>query len=211
MSKENKKGSILKDTLVLVVITVVAGFLLGLVYEVTAPIIAQSRLEKKLAAYKSVFSEANEFIEDESLNTEVSTATDNILIPNGYKNITIDEARVAVDAAGNKLGYIVTVSTKNGYKDVITLSVGLGLEGDIKGMEIISINETAGLGQKAAEKAFKEQFVNKTVDQFEVTKSGATADNQIDAISGATITSSAVAGAVNAGICFAANLAEAGN
>ncbi|MDF2587763.1 MAG: FMN-binding protein [Anaerocolumna sp.] len=211
MSNENKKNTILKDTLVLVVITVIAGFLLGLVYEVTAPIIAQARLEEKLAAYKSVFSEAAEFVEDEDLNAQVATATDNILIPNGYKNITIDEARIAVDASGNKLGYIVTVSTKNGYKDVITLSIGLGLEGDLKGLEIIYLNETAGLGQKASEKAFKEQFVNKTVDKFEVTKSGATADNQIDAISGATITSSAVAGAVNSGICFVANLAQAGN
>lgn len=53
---------------------------------------------------------------------------------------------------------------------------------------------------KAAEDKFKSQFEGKQVDSFEATKNGATAENQIDAISGATITTNAVTGGVNAGI-----------
>lgn len=49
------------------------------------------------------------------------------------------------------------------------------------------------------------QFADKTVESFSVTKSGASADNEIDALSGATITSNAVAGAVNVALYFVNN------
>ena len=51
-----------------------------------------------------------------------------------------------------------------------------------------------------AEEVLKPQFANKQITTFEYTKTGAAADNQIDAISGATITTNAVVGGVNAGI-----------
>lgn len=53
---------------------------------------------------------------------------------------------------------------------------------------------------KAKENKFKSQFEGRKVDSFEYTKNGATADNQIDAISGATITTNAVTNGVNTGI-----------
>ena len=84
------------------------------------------------------------------------------------------------------------------------------MEGTVTGVEILSISETAGLGMRAAEEEFKGQFRNKAVDQFAVTKAGASAENEIDAISGATFTSSAVTNGVNAGICFYQSLAEGG-
>jgi electron transport complex protein RnfG len=80
--------------------------------------------------------------------------------------------------------------------------MGYSLEGMVQGVEFLSISETAGLGMNATKTEFKDQFTNKSVDQFEVTKLGATADNQIDALSSATITSKAVTNAVNAGIGF---------
>ena len=52
---------------------------------------------------------------------------------------------------------------------------------------------------------FKDQYAGKTAQVFEVTKTGATADNQINAISGATVTSRAVTGAVNAAVYFFQN------
>ena len=59
---------------------------------------------------------------------------------------------------------------------------------------------------EAKQPAFYEQFSGKKVDAFAYTKSGATAENEIDALSGATITSNAVTNAVNAGLCYARDL-----
>ena len=109
------------------------------------------------------------------------------------------------------IGYILKITTKECYKDYISLAMGYSLDGTVQGIAFLSINETAGLGMNATKPGFKDQFTNKKVDQFEVTKTGATADNQIDAISSATITSRAVTNAVNTGIGFLkANSTELG-
>ena len=68
-------------------------------------------------------------------------------------------------------------------------------------MSILSISETAGLGMRA-EEVLVPQFAGKKADGFVYTKSGASADNEIDAISSATITTSAVVDGVNAGLYY---------
>ena len=108
----------------------------------------------------------------------------------------------ALDASGNQLGYVLTVTTHEGYGGDITFSMGMKDDGTLNGISILSISETAGLGMKANTDDFKNQWKDKKVDQFEYTKSGATADNQIDAISGATITTNAVTNGVNAGLAY---------
>ena len=87
----------------------------------------------------------------------------------------------------------------------------VGTNGTVKGISILSISETAGLGMRAKEEDFQKQFREKTVDQFEYTKSGASADNQIDALSGATITTSAVTSNVNAALTYYQNVLGGGN
>ena len=82
----------------------------------------------------------------------------------------------------------MTVTSTEGYGGDIKISVGVYTDGKVSGIAIISISETAGLGMKAMESAFMDQYKDKTVDAFEVTKTGASADNEIDAISGATLT-----------------------
>ena len=69
----------------------------------------------------------------------------------------------------------------------------------------VPLAETAGLGMNAQKPEWKAQYGGKNVDAFAVTKNGASADNEINAISGATITSNAVTGAVNAAVYFAKN------
>lgn len=54
---------------------------------------------------------------------------------------------------------------------------------------------------KADTDAFKDQFKNKNVEKFKYTKSGASAEDEIDALSGATITTNAMTNGVNAGLC----------
>ena len=119
-----------------------------------------------------------------------------------YEGITIDEVSKALDSSGELLGYNISVTTKQSYDDSLSLVFGYSTDGVIQGIEYTSLTETAGLGMKAANPEFKAQFVNKNVAKFSVTKTGATSEDQIDAISGATITTRAVTNAVNAGISF---------
>ncbi len=213
MSKEKnsgKKGTIFKDALILFAITLIAGFALGFVHEITLPAIEAQNLQAKMEAYRTVFPGASEFKEEEALTLKIGEAA-KVLEPKGYTNITIDEALIAADEAGNKLGYVIVVTTQEGYGGAISLSLGYAMDGTVKGMEILSMNETAGLGAKAAAKEFKSQFADKKVTEFAYTKTGAKNENEIDALSGATITTRAVTNAVNSGLCFITDLVEAGN
>ena len=107
----------------------------------------------------------------------------------------------AMDASGSLLGYVITVTTKEGYGGDIQFSIGIRTDGTVNGMSILSISETAGLGMRADE-VLKPQFADKQVEKFEYTKSGAASESQIDAISGATITTNAVTNGVNAGLYY---------
>ena len=99
----------------------------------------------------------------------------------------------------NVLGYVITVTNHEGYGGDIQFSVGIRNDGTVNGVSILDIAETAGLGMKA-DPVLKDQFVNKNVAQFVTTKTGATGDDQIDAISGATITSDAFVRGANAAL-----------
>ena len=85
----------------------------------------------------------------------------------------------------------------------ITLIAGLllGAAHQVTLEPIQKLSETAGLGMRADTDAFKNQFKDKNVEAFSYTKSGASADDEIDALSGATLTTNAVTNGVNAGIC----------
>ena len=184
--------SIISDCIKLCVITVIAGFLLGLVYNVTkAPIAAQEEKTKQ-DAYKAVFTDASEFKETDFDQDAVQKVLD----------------AKAVDKNGETLGYVFSVTNPEGYGGDISLSVGVRNDGTVNGYETLTINETAGLGMKATEDEFKSQFNNKKAEQFEVVKDGSGADDdaKIDAISGATITSRAVTSAVNSCVAYVNSL-----
>jgi electron transport complex protein RnfG len=212
MSKEagvKKSGTIFKDAAILFIITLIAGFALGFVHEITLPAIEAQQLQAKMDAYRTVFPGAAGFTEEDTLKEKLSAAPE-LLTAKGYTNITIDEALAATDGNNNLLGYVVVVTTQEGYGGAITLSLGYRLDGTINGIELLSLNETAGLGAKAGGKEFKSQFAEKKVTEFAYTKTGAKSDNEIDALSGATITTRAVVSAVNSGLCFITDLG-AGN
>lgn len=189
---------IMMDTFKFFLITAIAGLLLGGVYVITKEPIAQAKAAAQQAAYRTVFAEGAEFAELEFDNENAQK----ILADNGYTDETIDGIVEAKDASGNTVGYVLTVTTSAGFGGNITISVGIKNDGTVNGYAVLSMSETAGLGAKAKEEKFSSQFVNKLVEKFTVTKTGATADNEIDAITSATITSKAVTGAVNAGLCY---------
>ena len=64
------------------------------------------------------------------------------------------------------MGYVITVTSHEGYGGDIKLSVGILSDGTVKGIETLTITETAGLGMKAAEPEFKDQFKDKQVEKI---------------------------------------------
>ena len=196
--------SIISDCIKLCVITVIAGFLLGLVYNVTKAPIAVQEEKTKQVAYKAVVTDASE-LKETDLDQD---AVQKVLDEKGLGQNTITEIAKAVDKNGETLGYVFSVTNPEGYGGDISLSVGVRNDGTVNGYETLTINETAGLGMKATEDEFKSQFNNKKAEQFEVVKDGSGADDdaKIDAISGATITSRAVTSAVNSCVAYVNSL-----
>jgi electron transport complex protein RnfG len=194
MNSETK--SMLKDALILFIITVVAGLLLGIVYNVTKEPIANQQAKAKIEASKNVFATADTFTEYAGFNADEAAQA---LTEAGLSGMDIDEVSSALASDGSLLGYVITVTDHNGYGGDIQFSMGVTLEGTLNGISLLSISETAGLGMKAGD-VLVPQFTNKNVEVFTYTKSGSTSDSEIDAISGATITTKAVVNGVNAGL-----------
>ena len=183
--------SMIKDTAILFVITLISGLLLGVVYEVTKEPIALQEIKRKNEACKEVFQDAVNF---EALElSEVETEE--------KKTATINSVSAALSEEGNVLGYVLDITTHEGYNGDIQFTMGIRKDGTVNGVSILSIAETPGLGMKA-EEVLQPQFSNKNVSQFTYTKSGATIAEEIDAISGATITTNAFVNGVNKGLEF---------
>ncbi len=192
--------NMMKDAAILFIITLFAGLVLGVVYQITKEPIARAQEKAAKEAYAEVFSEAADFEkvelampEDDSWMTEWINA--------GFEGVTIENVLEARDGAGKRLGYVLTVTSHEGYGGDITFTMGIKNDGTLNGISILSISETAGLGMKA-EAVLKPQFADKNVSTFTYTKTGAVNDSQIDAISGATITTNAVTTAVNGGLYY---------
>lgn len=197
----NEKAAMIKDALILFAITLVAGLLLGVVYDVTKEPIAQQKAKAKQEASMKVFADAEAF----------TTMTDDtgLAISAEVDGVSIDEVQKAVDGEKELLGYVVTVTSHDGYAGDIQFSMGVTLDGTLNGISLLSISETAGLGMKAGD-VLVPQFENKKADSFTYTKSGAINDSEIDAISGATITTKAVVNGVNAGLEYVRNFLMGG-
>lgn len=193
-------SKIIRDALALTAITLVSGLALGAVYGITKEPIARQEELAKQEAYQEVFPEAEQFQTvtlDEELSGQIRSGLDEA----GYTQDSIQEVTEALDDEGQWLGYAITVLTTAGYGGEIQFSMGVSLDGTVNGISFLSISETAGLGMKADTEEFRSQFAQKQVEAFTYTKNGASEEDEIDAISGATITTSAVTDAVNAGLC----------
>ena len=191
------KNTIIKDTIILTLITLIAGGVLGLVYEITKEPIAKQQELAKQEAYKAVFEDADTFevcVEAEDADLAAYLAGE------GFEAQTVNEIMEAKDASGETLGYAINLTTSEGYGGDITFSMGVQADETLNGISILTISETAGLGMNATKDEFKGQFKEKQADAFEVTKTGASKENEINAISGATITSNAVTQGVNCGL-----------
>lgn len=98
-------------------------------------------------------------------------------------------------SGGEKKGYVFVTSAR-GYGGDISVMTGVDAEGKITGVQLLESNETPGLGQRAAEESFRSQYTGKS-GELSAVKGSASGENEIGAITGATITSRAVTEAVN--------------
>ncbi len=204
MAKE-QKSTMIKDAIMLCVISLVAALALSFVNEITKDIIAQRELEAKIAAYEEVFPGLDS-LTDANGNEVLAKAmeeAESILLAAGHESVTINEICLVNDADGKVIGYVGSVSLK--AYDAMTLAFGYSTEGVCTGIAFLSIKETPGIGMKVDLPDFKGQFVNKKADAFEAVKS-ASAENEINAISGATFSTNGVIRGVNAGISFVKEL-----
>ena len=160
-------------TLTLFLITTIVAGLLGLVNYVTADTIAEQIAQKAENAMRQV------------------------LEADGYEPLDVpeDSAVTAAYRAGDR-GYVVRVAP-NGFGGAIDMMVGVDVSGAVTGVAIVSQSETASLGANCTREDFRAQFTGKT-GTLSVSKDG----GEIEALTGATVTSRAVTEGVNTALEF---------
>lgn len=182
---------------VLTIVCLVAALVLGGTNLITADKIAEQAVKASDEARRTVLSQAEEFekLEDSKVTEFLSTAD--------YDSV---REVYAGKANGTIVGYTFSTLPK-GYGGEIEVVVGVDSEGKVTGISIGNNSETPGLGQKATNPEFQQQFLAKNWnDGVKVIKNATPKDNEIVAISGATITSKAVTKGVNQALNLAKEL-----
>ena len=206
---------IIKDVLILFAITLVAGLALGAVYNFTSS--ARSEQEKKILneAYSTVMpgveSTKEVKVDLKKMNKHIAEEVKENEKELNYKpynpfKAKIDGVILAKDKDGEELGYIMSVVDEEAYNSSLNMAVGIDMNGSVKGIAFLDINETPGLGMKAQEESFLKQYYGKDVEFFTYTKDSPEDDSQVDAISSATITTNAVTHGVDACLILADHL-----
>ena len=177
MKTESTVKYVIRLAGILLLITAIVALALACVNKVTAPIIAQLNAEKTQKAIETVLPGGY----DEEI-TDYTDATG--LVSKVYKGAN---------------GYALEVKP-SGFDNTITMMVGVDFEGKVRGISVVSHTETAGLGAVAAAKtsageAFRSQFVGQS-GAVQVSKDG----GNMDAITGATITSRAICVGIKAAL-----------
>lgn len=170
-----KAKSVIVPSVVLTVICIVIAASLAFTNSITADKIAALEKQQSVEAMKAVF-------DDEGASFRDGT-------------VTLDDKEYSYSAVtlnGETIGYVFTVSN-NGYGGAVKVMTGINNDGTVRRIQVLSVDdETPGLGQNAKSKAgFSEQFSGKSGSiSYEKNK-------DIDALTGATITTNAVVRDVN--------------
>ena len=164
----------IKLGLILLLITAVAGLVLGVVNSMTADVIEERLIAESLEAMESFFPD----LDDASIIDE-SEFLDYDRVEEGFE----------VFSNGDVIGYTFKTNT-NGYGGTIEMLTGINVEGEVVGIAILSQSETPGLGDVIETDDFKERFVGIDVD----------GEIDVDTISGATVSSNAVIQGVESAI-----------
>ena len=186
-------GAITKPTIVLLVICIVISASLAFTYALTKDRIAASETEVANNARADVFPDVEFELVYKLGDADIAAL---------QKFPAVTELYMAISAEGAEktaAGYVATVLT-HGYGGEVEVIAGFRSDGCITGVRVSKHSETPGLGANAVNPEFYEQFAGKDSSKVlgVVKNIDSAAENDIVAISGATVTSGAVAGAVNA-------------
>lgn len=176
MKKKINFKDILTPTISLFLICLVSTILLAYANNITSPII-------------------------EKLSEKTAQQSRTALVPkaNTFKEAKVDGNTyyIGYDKSGKVVGYVfTTTNTSKAYGGEIHVMTGIDTKGAVLGIDLLQINETPGLGMNAKKDSFKDQFIGKK-GILTVTKTGSPSNDEIQAITSATITSKAVTSAVN--------------
>lgn len=167
----------LKITLSLVAIFIAAGIIMGGTYKTTSPVRFYAEKKEK----------------EEALKEMAPEATEPITKSGDWSNHGKNYEYFKATASGKPIAYIASTAGK-GYSSYVKMLVSLDTSMQIKGIKILGHGETPGLGDQIEEAVFLDQFKGKNFSQLVLIK-GETKEN-IQAISGATISSRAVTNGV---------------
>lgn len=174
--KTKFKDTMAGPTVVLLIICLVVSGALAFTYQLTAPQIEKINKENADAARLVVLPDADSF-----------TAVDGDL-PDGVTEYYV---------ADNGSGVVVTTQNKS-FGGLITVMTGFDAEGTITGVKVTAHSDTPGLGTKAQDAEYlKKNYVGKTsTDNADSIKK----DSTVQAVTGATVSSNGIYGAVNIAI-----------
>ena len=178
---KKKKDTFINMVVSLFAITIIAGFSLGFVNELTVGPIEKGKIERKVNALKQVLPEFDNNPVEEVQLVSSEFAKDSVEVYPAFKN-------------NEFVGAAVIGSTEKGFSGLIKIMVGFTPDGAIKNIAVLEQKETPGLGTKMKDEKFLAQYRDKSPSDFnlKVTKDG----GEVDALTGATITSRAFGEAV---------------
>ena len=142
----NKEYSILQVALNLTGACIISGLIIAVTYFITSPIAAQK----------------NEMLKQQAMKNLVSNA-------DSFKSVPNKSEWFAAEKAGKVIGYIVPIETK-GYGGAIDMLVAVSNDGKVIDYNILSANETPGLGSNASKDFFRNRFKGKKSEALEVVK-----------------------------------------
>ncbi len=179
MSK--KKDTFMNMVVSLFVITIISGFSLGYVNELTVGPIEKGKIERKVTALKQVLPEFDNNPVEEVQLVASEFSKDSVEVYPAFKNNAF-------------VGAAVIGSSEKGFSGLIKIMIGFTPDGTIKNIAVLEQKETPGLGTKMKDEKFLAQFREQNPSTFnlKVTKDG----GEVDALTGATITSRAFGEAV---------------
>ena len=175
-------AGLIKPVSALVIVTVVAAILLGFVHDVTLKAITAQQALSEAEAITSIFEDRN------ITSREISVK----------EGSPIRRAQEVTSDSG-LIGYVFYTSTI-GYGGVMNLMIGIDSSGVIRGVKVLQHSETPGLGTLATIPEYTDQFIGKS-GGLVITRASP-GDNEIQAVTGATITSSAIVTSVNEALSY---------
>lgn len=175
----------IKLGITLLLITAISGAVLAVTNSFTGPIIEEIRREASFSALREIFPDAEDFqpLEEDELADIMA------------KNEVVREINQALDGDA-VVGYAFKVVT-GGYGGDVATMVGIHADGTIAGIKVVENSETPNLGTKIEDKSFTDSFKEKATDSELMYVDNPSADNEVQAISGATVSTKAVVKGVN--------------